>query len=42
VCVGKLKSDAMITGEDIELYWSDLNQDFFDMTLFVGEGNIGI
>ncbi|NUU73832.1 NUDIX hydrolase [Paenibacillus xylanilyticus] len=41
VYVGKLKSDVMITGDENELYWSDLNQDFFDMTLFAGEGNIG-
>jgi 8-oxo-dGTP diphosphatase len=36
-----LKRDVMISGDENELYWSDLNQDFFDMTLFAGEGNIG-
>ena len=23
------------------LYWSNLNKDFFDMSLYAGEGNIG-
>lgn len=41
VYVGKLKRDVMILGDENELYWSDLNHDFFDMTLFAGEGNIG-
>jgi 8-oxo-dGTP diphosphatase len=41
VYVGKLKRDVVISGDENELYWSDLNQDFFDMTQFAGEGNIG-
>lgn len=41
VYVGKLKCDVVISGDENELYWSDLNQNFFDMTLFAGEGNIG-
>ena len=41
VYVGKLKCDVEVSGDENELYWSDLNQDFFDMTLFAGEGNIG-
>ena len=41
VYVGKLKCDLVVSGDENELYWSDLNQDFFDMTLFAGEGNIG-
>ncbi|SCW44660.1 8-oxo-dGTP diphosphatase [Paenibacillus tianmuensis] len=41
VYVGKLKREVVVSGEENELYWSDLNQDFFDMTLFAGEGNIG-
>ncbi|CAH8717119.1 NUDIX domain-containing protein [Paenibacillus thiaminolyticus] len=41
VYVGKLKCDVVISGDENELYWSDLHQDFFDMTLFAGEGNIG-
>ena len=41
VYVGKLKQDVIISGDENELYWSDLNQDFFDMSQFAGEGNIG-
>jgi 8-oxo-dGTP diphosphatase len=41
VYVGKLKRDVMISGDENELYWSDLNNDFFDMSLYAGEGNIG-
>ena len=41
VYVGKLKRDVTISGDENELYWSDLNQNFFDMSLFAGEGNIG-
>ncbi|WP_211748559.1 NUDIX domain-containing protein [Paenibacillus sp. Marseille-Q4541] len=41
VYAGQLKHDVMISGEENELYWSDLNQDFFDMSLYAGEGNIG-
>lgn len=35
------KKDVIISGDENELYWSDLNKDFFDMSLFAGEGNIG-
>ncbi|NOU73612.1 NUDIX domain-containing protein [Paenibacillus sp. LMG 31458] len=41
VYVGRLKRDVLVSGDENELYWSDLDQDFFDMTLFAGEGNIG-
>lgn len=41
VYVGKLRCDVEVSGDENELYWSDLNQDFFDMSLFAGEGNIG-
>ncbi len=41
VYVGKLKCDVEVSGDENELFWTDLNQDFFDMTLFAGEGNIG-
>ncbi|WP_282942552.1 NUDIX hydrolase [Paenibacillus sp. RC67] len=41
VYVGRLKRDVMISGDENELYWSDLNKDFFDMSLYAGEGNIG-
>lgn len=29
------------TTAHVKLYWSDLNHDFFDMSLYAGEGNIG-
>ncbi|MFD1674338.1 NUDIX hydrolase [Alicyclobacillus fodiniaquatilis] len=41
VYVGKLERDVPVYGDENELYWSDLNQDFFDMSLYAGEGNIG-
>lgn len=41
VYVGKLKRDVDVAGDENELYWSDLNKDFFDMTQYAGEGNIG-
>lgn len=41
VYVGKLKYDVVVSGDENELYWSDLNKDFFNMSFFAGEGNIG-
>ena len=41
VYVGKLKHDVTIHGDENELYWSELYHNFFDMTLYAGEGNIG-
>lgn len=41
VYVGKLKYDIAVFGDENALYWSDLNEDFFDMSVFAGEGNIG-
>lgn len=41
VYVGKLKREVNIYGEENDLYWSDLNKDFFDMSQYAGEGNIG-
>ncbi|SCW81909.1 8-oxo-dGTP diphosphatase [Paenibacillus tianmuensis] len=41
VYAGRLKHDITVSGEENELYWSDLKQNFFDMMLFAGEGNIG-
>ncbi|HDR4350701.1 MULTISPECIES: hypothetical protein [Bacillus cereus group] len=29
------------SGDENILYWSDLNNNFFDMSLYAGEGNIG-
>lgn len=41
VYVGRLKRDVDVFGDENELYWSDLERDFFDSGLFAGEGNIG-
>ncbi|CAM3653205.1 NUDIX domain-containing protein [Cohnella lubricantis] len=41
VYAGRLKRDVAVSGDENELYWSDLEQNFFDMTRFAGEGNIG-
>lgn len=41
VYVGRLKADVAVSGDENELYWSDLNQNFFDMSVFAGQGNIG-
>ncbi|MDP5274226.1 NUDIX domain-containing protein [Chengkuizengella axinellae] len=41
VYVGKLKQDIIVSGDENILYWSDLDKDFFNMTLYAGEGNIG-
>ncbi|GAB2543308.1 NUDIX domain-containing protein [Gracilibacillus alcaliphilus] len=41
VYVGRLKREIRVSGDENVLYWSDLNKDFFDMSLYAGEGNIG-
>ncbi|TMW71130.1 NUDIX hydrolase [Alteribacter natronophilus] len=41
VYVGRLKRDVKVSGDENVLYWSELNKDFFDMSLYAGEGNIG-
>lgn len=41
VYVGKLHEWVDVYGDENELYWSDLNHNFFDMKLYAGEGNIG-
>ena len=41
VYVGKINRSLTVIGDENELYWSDLICNFFDMTLFAGEGNIG-
>jgi 8-oxo-dGTP diphosphatase len=41
VYVGKLKKDVVVFGDEKELLWIDANENFFDMTRFAGEGNIG-
>ena len=41
VYVGKLTHTLTATGSENELYWSELTRNFFDVSLFAGEGNIG-
>ena len=41
VYVGKLNKAISVKGDENDLYWSDLMCNFFDMSLFAGEGNIG-
>ncbi len=41
VYVGKLRHGVDVRGDENELFWSDLNHNFFDMSVYAGEGNIG-
>ncbi len=41
VYVGRLNKPFTVSGDENELYWSDLDCDFFSMTEYAGEGNIG-
>ena len=41
VYFGVLNKDFFVHGDENELIWIDLNEDFFDMKRFAGEGNIG-
>lgn len=41
VYVGRLNKDVDICGDENILYWSDFDHNFFDPTLYAGEGNIG-
>lgn len=41
IYVGQLKQDVAVCGDEKELVWIDVNENFFDMTRFAGEGNIG-
>jgi 8-oxo-dGTP diphosphatase len=41
VYVGKLEQEVIVHGDEKELVWIDICEDFFDMTRFAGEGNIG-
>ncbi len=41
VYVGRLKNNVDLVEEVNELFWSDLNHNFFDMNIYAGEGNIG-
>ena len=41
VYVGKLEQDQPVSGDEQELVCIDVGDDFFDMSRFAGEGNIG-
>jgi len=41
VYFGTLKEDVAVQGDEKELVWIDVTENFFDMTRFAGEGNIG-
>ena len=41
VYAGRLIRDVQVYGDENELFWSDLDHNFFDMALYAGEGNIG-
>ena len=41
VYVGRLNKHVEIKGDENILYWSDFDHNFFDPTLYAGEGNIG-
>lgn len=41
VYVGKLNKQVPVRGDENELYWSALDENFFDPALYAGEGNIG-
>lgn len=41
VYTGKLNKEVKIVEEVNKLYWINVNDNFFDMTKYAGEGNIG-
>lgn len=41
VYVGRLTKEVEVVGEENDLEWLGLHQDFFDPARFAGEGNIG-
>jgi len=41
VYVGMLEKDIPVEGDEKELAWVSLGENLFDMSRFVGEGNIG-
>jgi len=41
VYVGRLKRSVQVYGEENELVWQDLHQNYFDSSQYAGEGNIG-
>lgn len=41
VYVGRLHRPMEVHGDENELVWSDLDHNFFDMSQYAGEGNMG-
>lgn len=41
VYAGRLQEEVAVAGEENPLVWLDVNQDFFSMEKFAGEGNLG-
>ena len=41
IYVGKLNKEVAVNGDENELVWTRLDQNFFDTTKYAGEGNIG-
>jgi 8-oxo-dGTP diphosphatase len=41
IYVGRLTNDKTPEGDENELYWSELDKDFFDLEIYAGEGGIG-
>lgn len=41
VYVGRLNKEVSVAGDENELYWSDINCNFFDVTQYANEGSMG-
>ena len=41
VYIGKLNKEVKLVEEVHKLFWVDINEDFFNMNKYAGEGNIG-
>lgn len=41
IYVGVLNKEVVVCGEENELIWIDTDENFFDITKFAGDGNIG-
>ncbi|MBR2782491.1 MAG: NUDIX domain-containing protein [Oscillospiraceae bacterium] len=41
VYVGRLQEMCPVEGDENDLFWSDLDHNFFDSSKYAGEGNIG-
>lgn len=39
--MGQLNKKVTVSGDENELVWTELDQNFFDTTKYAGEGNIG-